>query len=55
MPIMLDGTAHHVVSACKNRSRYQEMTAFTRLFSGNDAYENKIDVILDDLRILNLD
>ena len=51
----LDGMVCHVASAYKERPGHQAMTALKRWFSGNDAQQNTIDSIIDDLRALKLD
>ena len=55
LALVLDRTAHHVVSACIERSSHQAMTALKTWFSGNDAQQKTIDSILDELRLTKLD
>ena len=44
---VIDGTAFHVGSARKERSRHQTITELKRWFSGSDAPQNTIDSMLD--------
>ena len=52
--MVLGEASFHVVSACKERSGRQAITALKRCFSCNDSQQHTIDRIIDDLRVLKL-
>ena len=50
-----DGKSHHEVATREDRSGHQAMTAWKKWFSGNEAQQNTIDSILEELQSLKLD